>query len=191
MALTQTDIDNLGNQFQTIKELNKTNFVAAVVAAKTPGDLVKAADDFKDAFSGLQLLDDFMDDEQELIDASSNGTDDDSTSDNSDVATPASDAPSTAQPETPTSATPASEPASTSAPVQSTQATAAQDIINQATTIVQNNPALLQDIVNVVGTVKENPELLTKVASALSNGDQNLITQGLNEVKQLLASKPA
>jgi hypothetical protein len=202
MVLTQTDIDNLSAQYKTLKALAKSDFVAAVNAAKVPADLDIPKQTFHKALDDLEDLNDFINSEQELVDASTDGSDasDDDTTDSE--ADDSGDAAAKSEPivgpgtTSPTNdptpaaaetATPETAPAAATSP-----APVVQDVINTATQVVQNNPALLQDIVNVATTVKDNPELLTKVATALTapNGDQNLITQGLVEVKNLLAATP-
>jgi len=194
MVLTQTQIDGLQTQSTAMTAKAKTNFLTAVAAAATPNDIVAAVKAVEDELDALDYLNDVINREQELVDASSNVTDDDSDSDDTDDSGAASTV--TTDPAAETQAT--TPPTETSTPAAETAAPAAattpaaQDIINQATAVVQNNPALLQDIVNTVNSVTQNPELLTKVATALtsSNGDQNIITQGIAEVKNLLAAAP-
>jgi hypothetical protein len=194
MVLTQTQIDGLQTQSTAMTAKAKTNFLTAVAAAATPNDIVAAVKAVEDELDALDYLNHVINREQELVDASGNVTDDDSDSDDTDDSGAASTV--TTDPAAETQAT--TPPTETSTPAAETAAPAAattpaaQDIINQATAVVQNNPALLQDIVNTVNSVTQNPELLTKVATALtsSNGDQNLITQGIAEVKNLLAAAP-
>jgi len=194
MVLTQTQIDGLQTQSTAMTAKAKTNFLTAVAAAATPNDIVAAVKAVEDELDALDYLNDVINREQELVDASSNVTDDDSDSDDTDDSGAASTV--TTDPAAETQAT--TLPTETSTPAAETAAPAAattpaptvNDVINKATTIVQNNPALLNDIVNVANTVTGNPDLLTKVASVLDapNGDQNLITQGIAEVKNLLAA---
>ncbi len=194
MVLTQTQIDGLQTQSTAMTAKAKTNFLTAVAAAATPNDIVAAVKAVEDELDALDYLNHVINREQELVDASGNVTDDDSDSDDTDDSGAASTV--TTDPAAETQAT--TPPTETSTPAAETAAPAAattpaptvNDVINKATTIVQNNPALLNDIVNVANTVTGNPDLLTKVASVLDapNGDQNLITQGIAEVKNLLAA---
>ena len=203
MVLTQTQIDGLQTQYTAMSTAAKANFLTAIAAAASPNDVVVAVKAVEDELDALDYLNDVINREQELVDASGNSDDDsDSTTATTDptVAVDLNAAPADAN-STPPETQATTAPAETSTPVAETaapaaatiQAPAAQDIINQATAVVQNNPALLQDIVNVANTVKENPDLLTKLASVLSNapnGDQNIITQGIVEVKNLLTASP-
>jgi hypothetical protein len=87
MVLTQTQIDGLQTQYTAMMTAAKANFVTAIAAAASPNDVVVAVKAVEDELDALDYLNDVINREQELVDASGN-TDDDSN--NSDDSTPTS-----------------------------------------------------------------------------------------------------
>ena len=77
MVLTQTDVNNLNSQYKNLKVSSKSIFVAAVLAAKAPADLDFAVIRLNTDFENFAELEEFINREQELIDASNDGTDSD------------------------------------------------------------------------------------------------------------------
>ena len=86
MVLTQTQIDGLQTQYTAMSAAAKANFVTAISAAASPNDVVVAVKAVEDELDALDYLNDVINREQELVDASGN-TDDDSDSDSTDATT--------------------------------------------------------------------------------------------------------
>ena len=120
MVLTQTQIDGLQTQYTAMNTAAKANFLTAIAAAASPNDIVVAVKNVEDELDALDYLNDVINREQELVDASTDGSDSSNDSDSDDESgdTPADNEPIVG-PGT-TSPTDDPTPAETAAPTTTT-----------------------------------------------------------------------